>query len=243
MESNSQSTIVYIENFDEKIKVRYCIQKTGRSPCVVIFPPNPAYGGNIDNKIVKLLEEVFQKCGFSTLAVNFNQKNHYNKNNNIYDHLYSGCKVLDWLQSHNNNISFIWITGYSFGAYIAADIAIRRPEIENFILVSPLVSQDDFSFMVPSLLNGLIVLGNEDQFIKPNDVEKFYAKLNEDNKFNVELIKIDGADHKYKDKTDELFKSLENYINIKVATRIAKPVRKKRRKRQKKEKSFDVFED
>ena len=46
------------------------------------------------------------------------------------------------------------------------------------------------------------------------------------------LSVIDGADHLYKDRREQMARELENYINIKLATRIAQPVRKKRRKRK-----------
>ena len=49
------------------------------------------------------------------------------------------------------------------------------------------------------------------------------------------LAVIDGADHLYKDRREQMAQELENYINIKLATRIAQPVRKKRRKRKRKD--------
>ena len=243
MQQSNTAITIFINYFDQKIKGRYFVQKNPNAPSIILFPPDPKYGGNINNKIIVLLEEIFQKCGFSTLAIDLKTycSNSSDNDRNILEYLNLAAKTMDWFHNENKTTNFIWVAGYSFGAYIAADLAIRRPEVENFILISPLVNHYDFSFLCPPLLSSLIITGEQDQFINKQTLTDLLSNIQNYNSADIDFIQIEGADHKYTEKTKELYNALENYINIKVATRVAKPVRKKRRKRQKKDKSFDIF--
>ena len=130
------------------------------------------------------------------------------------------------------------IVGYSFGAYVAGNVMMRRPEIETFVLISPLLNKYNFSFISPCLASGAIIIGENDDFTTIEDAEKLVTKMNESALFNTQLITIPDANHLYKNCIEKLCSELEVYINIKLATRVAKPVRKKRRRRKKKDSVF-----
>ena len=234
----NSATIVYFGSLGNKVEGRYFCQKNNTAPTILILPPDPRYGGTMNNEIVKLLERVFQKCGFSTLAINYQGSGKSDGNfTRAADGIVTASIALDWLQLHNSESSYYWIVGYSFGAYVAADIATRRPEIENFVFLSPLIKQYDFEFMSPALSDGLIVVGEKDEFVNQQNLDKLLEKMNEYSKVTIDKIVIMDANHKYESKLEELEAELEQYINIKIATRITKPIKKKRRKRQKKENS------
>ena len=91
--------------------------------------------------------------------------------------------------------------------------------------------------MSPALSDGLIVVGEKDEFINQQNLDKLLEKMNEYSKVTIDKIVIMDANHKYENKLEQLEAELEQYINIKIATRITKPIKKKRRKRQKKENS------
>ena len=58
--------------------------------------------------------------------------------------------ALDWLQQNNPNAQSNLILGFSFGAWIAMQLVMRRPEINHFIAISPPVNtihKYDFSFL------------------------------------------------------------------------------------------------
>ena len=67
---------------------------------------------------------------------------------------------------------------------------------------------------------------------------KMAGEMNEDGKVAVDFIAVNKADHLYNNTISTLEREIENYINIKIATRVAKPVKKKRRKRKKKDSIF-----
>ena len=235
MQTQNVATMVYFGALGSRIEGRYFKQVKDVSPSVLILPPDPRHGGTMDNKIVTMLEKIFQQCGFTTLAINYRgTRGSEGVYHNVLDGIMTASTALDWLQLQNTEASHFWIAGYSLGAYIAADLATRRPEIETAVFISPLIKQYDFSFMCPALCDGLIVNGDKDDFINCNDLDKLIDKMREGYKVEIEHIVINNANHRFEENMDALEAEVANYVNIKLATRIAKPVRKKRRKRQKK---------
>jgi hypothetical protein len=59
--------------------------------------------------------------------------------------------------------------------------------------------------------------------------------MNNQNSNIVEFFEIPNADHFFANKWNELGENIKRYIDIRLATRITKPVRKKRRRRRKKD--------
>lgn len=236
LKSDDSFINVFFNSQCGRIEGRYYHQLDKKAPAVLILAPDPKYGGDFNNNIIKILENVFIECGFTTLSINYRG---VGKSEGVIresiDAIYDSSFAIDWLKSENKSAICFWVAGYSFGAYVAANIATRRPEIENFILLSPIIKNYDFSFAHPALCNGAIIIGEKDNFTNISDIDSELKKMNEVNYEIVKFIPIGEADHLYKGKEEELISSLRNYINITVATRIIKPVKKKRRKRTKKE--------
>ena len=53
---------------------------------------------------------------------------------------------MDWLQSTHPQVNSFWVAGFSFGAWIAMQLLMRRPELEGFIDLSPPTNMYDFNF-------------------------------------------------------------------------------------------------
>ena len=238
MEINAKNLTVdvYFRGLAGRIEGKYFNHPKRGSPAVLILPPDPRYGGDLNNVIVRKIEEVFIKCEFTVLRINYRGVKHSDGTFNCKeDAIYDASVALDWLQEQNPDASHFWIAGYSFGAWVATNVMMRRPEIETFVLLSPLANKYNYTFLYPCLCPGLIIAGNQDNFTPLEDVEKMVYHMNESALNITTLSVIDGADHLYKDRREQMAQELENYINIKLATRIAQPVRKKRRKRKRKD--------
>ncbi len=65
--------------------------------------------------------------------------------------------AIDWLQEHNSNNVPIWVVGFSFGAWVAMQLTMRRPEIVSFVALSLPATKYDFSFLSPCPVPGLII--------------------------------------------------------------------------------------
>src|SRR5690606_6142143 len=171
------------------------------------------YGGTMNNKVVYNLFHVFAKRGFSVLRFNFRGVGRSQGN---FDHgvgeLSDAAAALDWLQGVNANASAVWIGGFSFGAWIAMQLLMRRPEIDGFISVAPPAGMFDFGFLAPCPSSGLIIQGSDDKIVAESEVAKLAQRLSRQKGITIEYKKIAGADHFFEGKLDELTAAADKYI-------------------------------
>ena len=73
--------------------------------------------------------------------------------------------ALDWLSTEDPECTSIWIAGFGYGADISIRAAMRRPNVDGFVSISPTFSsQLDFISLTPCP-NGLIVSGCMDDAV------------------------------------------------------------------------------
>jgi alpha/beta superfamily hydrolase len=185
-----------------------------KAPLALILHPHPNYGGNMNNKVVFTLYKAFAKSGFTTLRINFRG---VGRSQGAFDNgmgeLIDASTALDWLQNSQSFTSKIWVAGFSFGAWIASQVAMRRPEVNNFALISPPVNKYDFSFLSPCPIPGLIVHGTKDSTVPEMQVLSFAAKLSDQKGTDVTYKAINNADHFFRDELDNLEKIVMEYIS------------------------------
>ncbi len=200
-----------------KIEAKYSHSKNDSSPIVIILHPDPSKGGTMHTKIVFKLYKLFIKCGFSTIRFNFRG---VGKSSGIFDNgegeLSDAACVLDWLQQYNTNSKICWVAGFSFGAWIAMQLLMRRPEINGFVSVSPPANLRDFSFLAPCPSSGLIVHGDKDNICSFDSTKILVEKLQKQKKVNIGFKTIKGADHFYENYSEEFDNVIEEYIKEKI---------------------------
>lgn len=122
--------------------------------------------------------------------------------------------VIDCFFSKFSSVKYFIIIGFSWAASIAFNILLRRPEISNFILISPTLSLKECDFTSSLSIfktSGLILHGEKDQITSLNILNSF-IKLLESKKFNIKSKIIPNADHYYNQGYDELLKNVEEYL-------------------------------
>ena len=158
--------------------------------------------------------KIFIKAGFSTIRFNFRG---VGKSEGVFDdgegELSDAACVLDWLQQYNTNSKICWVAGFSFGAWIAMQLLMRRPEINGFVSVSPPANMRDFSFLAPCPSSGLIVHGDKDNIASFDSTKILVEKLQKQKKVDIKFKPIKGADHFYENYSPELEESIKSYIN------------------------------
>ena len=93
--------------------------------------------------------------------------------------------------------------------------AMRRPEINGFIAVSPPVETYHFNMLTPCP-NGLIIQGKNDHIVAANAVEAFSNQLIRQKGCEVHFSALD-TDHYYTNSLDELKKISHNYLEDHIA--------------------------
>jgi hypothetical protein len=172
----------------------------------------------MNTKIIFRLYKLFVDNGFSAIRFNFRG---VGKSEGLFDdgegELSDAASVLDWLQQYNTNSKVVWVAGFSFGAWVAMQLLMRRPEINNFISVSPPANTRDFSFLAPCPSTGLIVHGDKDTITSFDSTKILSEKLQKQKKVNIHFKSIKGADHFYENFTDQFSSIIDNYIKDSLA--------------------------
>ena len=196
-----------------KIEAKYNHNMDEKSPIVVILHPDPSRGGTMNTKIVFRLYKKFVDNGFSTIRFNFRG---VGKSDGLFDdgegELSDAASVLDWLQQYNTNSKICWVAGFSFGAWVAMQLLMRRPEINGFISVSPPASNRDFSFLAPCPSSGLIIHGDKDATSSFDSTKILSEKLQKQKKVNIQFKPIKGADHFYENYSEHFTTIVDTYI-------------------------------
>ncbi|MEM6811046.1 MAG: alpha/beta hydrolase [Pseudomonadota bacterium] len=197
-----------------RLEGRYSHSKTPDAPLALILHPNPEHGGTMNNKISYMMFQIMKQRGFSVLRFNFrgvgNSQGHYDQGEG---ELSDAASALDWMQELNKNAPYVWVAGFSFGAWIGMQLLMRRPEIEGFISVAPPANLYDFSFLAPCPSDGLIIQGDRDDIVPHESVEKLVEKLHMQKGIEIDHRVVNGANHFFHNKTDELMTHIHDHMN------------------------------
>ena len=200
---------IIINGSEGRIEGRYHQSEQQGAPVVMVLHPHPLYGGTMNNKIVYRLYHIFVQNGFSVLRFNFRG---VGKSQGKYDdgigELTDAATALDWLQTQNPDAPTCWVAGFSFGAWIALQLLMRRPEIEGFVAVSPPANLYDFSFLSPCPAAGMITQGSKDDVVQEEVVGKLASKLGAQVNYQV----IPGADHYYRGMEEDMGTVINDYV-------------------------------
>ena len=198
---------------DGRLEGRYHKSTIKDAPIAVVLHPHPLHGGNMNNRVVYTLYTAFADSGFSVLRFNFRG---VGRSQGSYDsgagELSDAAYAFDWLQQVNTTSNLCWIGGYSFGALIAMQLMMRRPEIEGFVSVAPPADSEDFSFLAPCPSSGTIIHGEDDTNVPVESVKKLASKLDGQKNISVRFQSIKGTDHFFKDKIEEISSAASTYI-------------------------------
>lgn len=182
-------------------------------PVALALHPHPQHGGSMNNKVVYTLYRAFTRMGFSTLRFNFRG---VGRSQGAYDQgtgeLSDAASALDWLQAGNPDARACWVSGFSFGAWIALQLLMRRPEITGFVAVAPPANLYDFSFLAPCPVSGRIVQGGADTLVPADCVRKLAERLSRQRGVEVDCRMIDRADHFFSDDLENVSRLTQEYV-------------------------------
>ena len=158
-----KSLEIFIPGPAGRLEAKYYKNPKFGSPVAIVLHPHPQYGGTMNNRIVQLMYNIFLENGFSVIKVNFRG---VGKSDGVFDNgqgeLSDAAAALDWIERQNLDYSQCWVSGFSFGSLICMQLIMRRPEVNNFISVSPQPNVYDFSFLAPCPTSGQVIYSDND---------------------------------------------------------------------------------
>ncbi len=196
-----------------RLEGRFHPQKNNDAPIAIILHPQSDLGGTMNNKVVYNLHYTFLNMGFSCLRFNFRG---VGRSQGEFDHgvgeLSDAAAALDYLQAQIPSAKACWVAGFSFGAWIAMQLLMRRPEVTGFIAAAPPANDHDFGFLAPCPSSGMLINGELDKVVPPQDVVGLAEKLKLQKGITVTHEIIKGANHFFEPSLEEMVSKVQTYV-------------------------------
>lgn len=194
----------------------------GKDCGVVLVPPDPNWGGS---KNTKVIDDIFWQLvdnNISCLRFSFTRYPIVNHNYDRYIAQASLCveEFIEVAKLPNN----FFILGYSFGATIALNILLRRPEIKAGILIAPPVNYYHMvSWLSPYKTKVALYYGEQDE-ITPKYIYDEYIEILKSNHIEIIEQMFPDVNHYFHNNTKILTKTVlqflqQNTKNSKLTTK------------------------
>lgn len=204
---------ILISGPEGRIEARYHAAEDPSAPVALVLHPHPLHGGTMNNKVAYLTYKMFSDKGFNVMRFNFRG---VGQSEGTYGdgegELTDAAAMIDWLQSTFPNARSYFVAGFSFGAWIAMQLLMRRPEIQGFIAIAPPANKYDFSFLAPCPVSGMIIHGDKDEIVPYAHVEQLADRLSKQRGLYIDFRTINGADHFFRDKMEDLSSHLSDHM-------------------------------
>ncbi len=212
-----KSVEIFIPGPSGRLEGKYFKNNKKNSPVAIVLQPHPQYGGTMNNRIVQETYNIFVKNNFSVLRLNFRG---VGKSEGTFDNgqceLSDAAAALDWIERENQDYSQCWVSGFSFGSLICMQLIMRRPEVNKFIAIAPQPNVYDFTFLAPCPSSGQVIYGEKDELVSKESIHELNNRLKSQKGIEVIFSEIKGANHFFKEKEEDLKKTIDKYIKDKT---------------------------
>lgn len=177
---------------------------------VVFAHPLPTQGGTMHTKTVFQGAKGLVRIGCATLRFNFRgvgmSAGTFDEGPGERDDFRA---ALDFMTERYPNVP-LWAAGFSFGSWIALETGAADPRVALLIGIAPPVTREHYTWtnVLASTKPKFIIQGDMDEICPLQDTWAFYAKLKEPK----EIVVIDGANHLFDGKTEEIGETLESLL-------------------------------
>jgi alpha/beta superfamily hydrolase len=222
-----------------KIDGLYSHSKNSTAPAVLLVSNNNEKvirRASLFHEAANSVFDTFVENDFSTLK--FDLVEHTVEKNEIdHAHLMDMTAALDWLHNKNLECRNFWICGLDYSAFVTLQLVMRRPELENYIIISPSLRRNDLNFIIPCSACGFIIRGSEDLKFTEEDCLNLQEKLITKAESKVRYTTIYKAERNFADELQQLKNELTNYIcqkTVEDRKNMKQITASKRRRRKKK---------
>ena len=177
----------------------------------LVLHPHPLGGGTMHNKVVFRAAAALNDAGMTTLRINFRgvgqSTGEHDEGRGEQDDVRAG---LDYLARNYPGLRIV-ACGFSFGARVGLEVAIKDPRVAFLIGIGTPLEKYDFSFLAACRKPLLLVHGEHDEF---GDVERLRKLVEElEPSVPVRLVVIPGAGHFFDNQLEELKKVITEWCN------------------------------
>jgi alpha/beta superfamily hydrolase len=179
-----------------------------RSRVAIVCHPHPLFGGTMHNKVVYRIAKAFLKADFAVLRFNFRgvgrSEGEHNEGIGEQDDLRAAMRLME----ERYPDAGIWLAGFSFGAAVMLRTGCQEERIRALIAAGTPISKYSFSDVPACDKPKLFVHGSLDQYGRVDELTRFFESLKEPKELRV----IEGADHFFEGRLEELYQSVYRFI-------------------------------
>jgi len=180
------------------LKMQGLLEEHPGEKSVVVTHPHPLYGGDMYNHVVEAVCQAYQEREYSCLRFNFRgvglSEGEYDNGVGEQDDVMA---ALDYLSALGKNE--IDLAGYSFGAWVNAQGIDKYNQVKRMIMISPPVNNPKIK---------LVISGSHDNIAGTQSIGQGLPIWNPEAILKI----VDGADHFYGSKTDELKRLIVEFL-------------------------------
>lgn len=174
----------------------------------LICHPHPLYGGTMHNKVVFRAAKAALLAGLPTLRFNF-------RGAGKSVGTFTGGEgeredvraALDYLAAHFPGLP-ICLMGFSFGSWVGLAVGATDPRVSTLVGLGVPANMSDFDFLQDVRKPKLILQGTRDEFGSVAKVSELFDSLPEPKQIHW----VEGADHFFAGKLDEVQETLREFL-------------------------------
>ncbi len=176
----------------------------------LVLHPHPLGGGTMHNKVVFRAAAALNEAGLIALRVNFRGVGQSTGSHDEGRGEQEDVRAaLDYLTKNYSDHS-LTLCGFSFGARVGLEVGIVDERVKNLISIGTPVDKYDFAFLESCRKPILFVHGDADEFGRVDRLRELVANLKQHTP--VELSVIEGADHFFENRLDELKRVITDWM-------------------------------
>jgi alpha/beta superfamily hydrolase len=219
-----------------KLKGNYFQSDYSHSPVALVLYPKTKTNEIPDS--IKVFIDVLKANNFSIFTFNFDRVGDVDES--MFDsdfkkerELFEIISVLNWIANKHYDKKNLWLLSFYSSCWVGLQIVMRRPEIDDYILISPLQKIKDFTSVVPCSSNGLIIYESD----LPNSVDEAIEKLLNKSKLEIKTMPFTNLNIEKNQNLDKVLNSFDEYLKKRLFEDNGKTKKIKRDRRKRKKRS------
>jgi alpha/beta superfamily hydrolase len=183
----------------------------------LVCHPHPVYGGTMHNKVVFRAAKAAILSGLPTLRFNFRGAGNSGGTFTGGEGEQGDVRAaLDHLSANFPNMP-VSLLGFSFGAWVGLTVGASDSRVSCMVGLGVPRGLYSFDFLLDVSKPKLILQGTRDQYGSVNQVSDLYSALAEPKQIHW----VQGADHFFAGKLDEVQRVLQEFLTLQVPNNTA----------------------